>query len=214
MRFKRHQPNAAPRCYLRLRSADTAAKSQQIIYKTVVRQQKNHFKMKINSIKILSLLFFLVLPFQEVMSQEGSELGDEIVFDRAEKKKKLNQQRELFVQKYIDSLNGLKVTQDCELPDFFTNSDFDQQYGSQFMHGMHGRISLRKFIIDELTNYNLMWCVVKSKDKRIHKKYKGKSKRFYLYKGKIPFEQYSTFELVDMRLDELENENHAGIEQN
>ena len=59
-----------------------------------------------------------------------------------------------------------------------------------------------------------MWCVVKSNDKRIHEKYEGKSKRFYLDYSKIPFEQYSTFELVDMRLDELENEKHAGIKRN
>lgn len=164
--------------------------------------------------KILAKLFLIVLFANPLCAQETVVIVAEKSDWRELKKEKTNAERELFVERYVDSLNNLKVKIDCELPEFFTNSNFDLQYGSEFMHGMHGRISLRKFIIDKLTNYNLMWCVVQSKDKRIHEKYKGKSKRFYLDYSRIPFEQYSTFELVDMRLDELENEGNAGIKPN
>jgi hypothetical protein len=145
---------------------------------------------------------------------------DTIVFkvkkkDRqTERRNQKIEDRELYVQKYIDSLNNYKVSEKCELPAFFTILDFDQKYGSQFMFGMHGRISLRKLIIDELTNYELMWCVLKSKDNRVRKKYKGRQKRFYLDYSKIPFEQFSNYELVDLRLDEIENENNTGIKRN
>ena len=149
-----------------------------------------------------------------MLAQETDVIEIDHTDYRIAKRERINNDRNLFIERYADSLNNLKVQIDCELPEFFTNSNFDKEYGQQFMHGMHAPISLRKFIIDKLTNYNLMWCVVQSKDKRIRKKYKGKSKRFYLNQTKIPFEQYSTFELIDLRLDELENENHAGIKHN
>ena len=79
--------------------------------------------------------------------------------------------------------------------------------------GMHGKISLRKFIIDKLTHYNVMWCVVKV-IKKINEKYERESKRFYLGYSIIPSEQYSAYELVDIRLKVLENEQHDGIKRN
>ena len=160
---------------------------------------------------------FLIVAFANTIYAQDTLVVVAKKKDRRELKRiKTNAERELFVNEYVKKLNKLVIEnyENCELDEFFTNPNFDHQYGSQFMHGMHGRISLRKFIIDKLTNYNVMWCVVKSDDKRTHEKYEGKSKRFYLDYSKIPFEQYSTYELVDMRLDELENEQHAGIKRN
>ncbi len=166
--------------------------------------------------KEIAKLLLIILMANPLYAQETVVIVAEKKDWRELKREKINSERESFVNEYVEMLNGLVIEnyENCDLPEFFTNPNFDHQYGSQFMHGMHGRISLRKFIIDRLTNYNLMWCVVQSKDKRIRKKYKGKSKRFYLDYSKIPFEQYSTFELVDMRLDELENESNAGIKTN
>ncbi|MDA9354334.1 hypothetical protein N9R07_03735 [Flavobacteriaceae bacterium] len=166
--------------------------------------------------KILAKILLIVGFANPIYAQETVVIVAEKTDWRELKREKTNAERNLFINDYVQKLNNLVIEDynNCELDEFFTNANFDHQYGSQFMHGMHGRISMRKFIIDKLTNYNLMWCVVQSKDKRIHKKYKGKSKRFYLDYSKIPFEQYSTYELVDMRLDELENEGNAGIKRN
>ncbi|QHI34907.1 hypothetical protein IMCC3317_02520 [Kordia antarctica] len=164
--------------------------------------------------KIVIQVFLMVVFANSVFAQNPVIIEVKKKDRRVIERKKNNEKRNLFVNRHVDSLNNFKVTDSCVLPDFFTNSNFDQQYGGQFMQGIHGRISLRKFIIDKLTNYNLLLYVVKSKDKRIKKKYKGKAKRFYLDYSKIPFEQYSTFELVDMRLDELDNEQNAGIKNN
>ena len=166
--------------------------------------------------KKLATIFLIVAFVNTIYAQDTSVVVANKKDRRKLKRIKTNAERELFVNEYIKKLNNLVIEnyENCELDEFFTNPNFDYQYGSQFMHGMHGRISLRKLIIDKLTNYNVMWCVVKSNNKRIHEKYEGKSKRFYLDYSKIPFEQFSTYELVDMRLDELENEKNAGIKPN
>ncbi len=166
--------------------------------------------------KKLATIFLIVAFVNTIYAQDTAVVVANKKDRRELKRIKTNAERELFVNEYIKKLNNLVIEnyENCELDEFFTNPNFDHQYGSQFMHGMHGRISLRKLIIDKLTNYNVMWCVVKSNDKRIHEKYEGKSKRFYLDYSKIPFEQFSTYELVDMRLDELENEKNAGIKRN
>jgi hypothetical protein len=146
-----------------------------------------------------------MFPFQIVFGQDTIVVYGQKIDSQAEWRNRKIEDRKIFVQKYVDSLNNYKASDNCELPYFFTTSDFDQKYGGQFMLGMHGRISLRKPIIDELTNYSLMLCVMYSKDRRLRKKYTGKQKRFYLDYSRIPFEQYSTYELIDMRLDELDN---------
>ncbi|WP_452231667.1 hypothetical protein [Lacinutrix sp. MEBiC02595] len=161
--------------------------------------------MKSKSFKILTLFIVLIFPFQIIFGQDSIVVYSQKTDLKTENRNQKIEERKVFVKKYVDSLNTYKVSENCELPYFFTTSDFDQKYGGQFMLNMHGRISLRKLIIDELDNYELMWCIMKSKDKTLQEKYTGRPKRFYLDYSKIPFEQFSTFELVDLRLDELEN---------
>lgn len=161
--------------------------------------------MKSQLNKITTLIFFVLIPTNILLAQDTIHIVSQIVESRDQKIARLIIERDLYVKKYIDSLNNYKVNKNCELPSFFVNPNFDKDFGNQFMLSMHRRVSLRKLIIDKLENYELMWCVVKSNDKRLKEKYTGRSKRFYLDYSKIPFEQYSTFELVDMRLDELEN---------
>lgn len=164
--------------------------------------------------KILTLILVLIFPFQLIFGQDSIVVYIPKTDLKTETKNQKIEERKAFVKKYVDSLNTYKVNDKCELPNFFITADFDQKYGGQFMLGMHGRISLRKLIIDELNNYELMWCVMKSEDKRLRKKYTGRPKRFYLDYSKIPFEQFSTYELVDLRLDELENAKSLGNEKN
>ena len=166
--------------------------------------------------KILVKIILIAIFSNSIFAQESSILLKEVVIKAKVKDKRtlINEKRTLFVNRQIDSLNNFNVTEDCILPAFFTNPNFDHQYGNQFMHGMHGRISLRKLIIDKLTNYFLMLYVLQSKDKRVRKKYKGRPKRFYLDYSRIPFEQFSTYELVDLRLDEMDNEDNIGIKRN
>jgi len=162
---------------------------------------------------LLILTFVFLIPIQIIFGQDTIIIKGKQKDWKTERRNQKIENRKVFVQKYVDSLNNYKVSENCELPTFFTTSDFDQKYGSQFMLGSHGRISVRKLIIDELTNYELMWCVLKSKDGRVRKKYKGRSKRFYLDYSKIPYEQFSNYELVDLRLDEMENKNNTGIKR-
>ena len=155
-----------------------------------------------------------MFPFQLIFGQDSIVVYGQKTDLQIERRNQKIKERKAFVKKYVDSLNSYQVNDKCELPNFFITTDFDQKYGGQFMLSMHGRISLRKLIIDELDNYELMWCVMKSKDKRLQKKYNGRAKRFYLDYSKIPFEQFSTYELVDLRLDELENVKSLGNENN
>ena len=127
---------------------------------------------------------------------------------REERKNRVFEERQLFISNYVQKLNSLVIEdyKNCELPDFFTNKYFDEINCSKFSAGTHhGHFSLRKKIIDQLTNYNVLWCVMESDDERIHYKVDRKSKRKSLY-GKIVFEHFSTYELVELRLDELEND--------
>jgi len=124
---------------------------------------------------------------------------------RAEQMAKKELDREAFVAKYVDSLNTYKNSGSCELPYFFTSQEFDQKHGSKFWLGMHASISVRKLIIDRIDNYELLWCVEKSKDPRVHAKNTSEARCLYC---KIPFDQFSTHELVLLRLDELMNINH------
>lgn len=178
--------------------------------------EKKLTKEQMNSklYKFLILIAIILIPFQIVIGQDTIVIKGKQKDWKTERRNQKIENRNVFVQKYVDTLNNYKVSENCELPAFFTTSDFDQKYGRQFMLGMHGNISLRKLIIDELTNLELMWCVLKSKDGRVRKKYKGRSKRFYLDYSKIPFEQFSNYELVDLRLDQMENENNTGIKRN
>jgi hypothetical protein len=164
--------------------------------------------------KILTLITVLMFPFQLIIGQDSIVVSAQKTDLKTERRNQKIEERKAFVKKYVDLLNIYKVNEDCELPNFFTTTDFDKKYGGQFMLGMHGRVSLRKLIIDELNNYELMWCVMNNKDKSLRKKYTGRPKRFYLDYSKIPFEQFSTYELVDLRLDELENAKSLGNKKN
>ena len=64
-------------------------------------------------------------------------------------------------------------------------------------------------IIDRLTNIPILEAVLKDRDRRLRKK-KKVPKKSYLGHVVIPFQEYSTYELVKYRLQELMNERNMG----
>jgi hypothetical protein len=115
--------------------------------------------------------------------------------------------REIYVNNYVDSLNSYNYLQLKKIPRFFYISNIDRQ--SSLWIGLHQGISLRKLIIDRITNIPLLEAVLKDKDRRLRKKTKV-PKKHYIGHVVIPFQEYSTYELVQYRLQELINEDIMG----
>jgi len=145
----------------------------------------------------------VVVVAQRIVRHGSEEYNNRIKKDRA-----------VFVQKYVDSINNYKVSKKDSFPAFFTTIDFDEKYGRQFNLTVNGKVSIRKLIIDQLTNENLMWRVKRSNDLRLKLKHEDKPPGIANYYDPIPFQQHSTYELVVMRLDEIENNRCLGIKEN
>jgi hypothetical protein len=64
-------------------------------------------------------------------------------------------------------------------------------------------------IIDRITNTPLLEAFLRDKDRRLNKK-KKVPKKTYMGHVVIPFQEYSTYELVKYRLQELMNEEIMG----
>lgn len=112
------------------------------------------------------------------------------------------------IQKYADSLNSFECANCKVLPDFFYNFNFDRENNSNWI-GLHTSLSSRKLIIDKIDNESLLRAVLRSKDKRLRKRTKL-PKKYYSGYVTIPFQEYSTLDLVKYRLLELENEENMG----
>lgn len=120
----------------------------------------------------LLLLIILVFSFYKASSQDTMVIsGEEVSFDdiKKERKRQKIEERDLFIKKYVDSLNSYN-SNDCKLPEFFKMNKFDQKLTGQFLIGSHANISLRKLIIDQIDNYTILWCVKNSNDFKIKKK--------------------------------------------
>ena len=151
------------------------------------------------------LLIFCILISNHSFSQDTITVSGTKLDWRKERQQKKIIDRDNFITKYVDSINSYENKVNCKLPYFFTCENFDQKHGSKFWIGMHSSISLRKLIIERIKNYDVLWCAEKSEDPRIRIKDTSKIRCLYC---KIPFDQFSTKELVSLRLDELMNENH------
>jgi len=124
---------------------------------------------------------------------------------QVERMEKKVQEREIFIAKYVDSLNSYENKGNCKLPYFFTSENFDQKHGAKYWVTMHSSISIRKLIIDRINNYDLLWCVKDSENPKVRIKDTSKIRCLYC---KIPFDQFSTQELVEFRIDALMNKRH------
>lgn len=96
-------------------------------------------------------------------------------------------------------------------PVFFYEYDFDKKHGRHLSpHAFHGYVSIRKFIIDNINNIDLLYAVRRSKDKRLKKSNKI-PRKIYRNTVIIHFQEYSTYELVKYRIEELRNEEERGL---
>jgi nucleoside permease NupC len=115
-----------------------------------------------------------------------------------------------YVKKYSDSLNAVS-TYGKKKTNFFYQSNFDRKNGHRFYLNLHSSVSLRKLIIGRITNIKLLEAVLRDKNKFLKKKTKT-PKKMYMGHVIIPFQEYSTYELVKYRLQELMNEKNMGKE--
>ena len=151
--------------------------------------------------KTIVFVFFCIGIVSGSYSQEKE-------FELRENQIRAIEKRNDFVARYADSLNAFVYKKGIELPDFFYNYNFDKENRIGWI-GLHTPISLRKLIIDKVTNVNLLEGVLFSNDKRTKKRFKI-PKRQYMGDIFIPFQEYSTYDLVKYRLEEIANENNAG----
>jgi|GEM_PF-4142246 len=150
-------------------------------------------------------LFLLLIMLTGISIGQDNETivsygKDESISERTDR---IIKEREVFISKYVDSLNAFKNNAECSLPYFFTCKNFDQKHGSYYWITMHSPISMRKLIIDKIENYDLLWCVENSNDPRVTSKDTSKVRCLYC---KIPFDQFSNKDLVTIRLEQLLHE--------
>jgi hypothetical protein len=119
--------------------------------------------------------------------------------------------RAVYIEKIAYSLNILDVKyRDCpEVPEFFIDSDFDRTVGHKFLLSNHAPISLRKLIIDKITNRVVLDCILKSKIPELFVKFEVPD-RTNLSKGSIPYQHFSTYDLAALRVEELVNIKRIG----
>ncbi len=139
-----------------------------------------------------------------------------LIFHSCNAQKKLDEyqlrkikERDLFIKNISDTLN-LYHDKDCELPIFFLFVEYDRLIGSKYWLSMHATISIRKLIIDNITNRHLLNCVVNSENQEIKKHIPIPTNASFTY-NRIPYQEYSTFELVKLRIEELENIQKKGL---
>lgn len=149
---------------------------------------------------IFIILSFLVL---NGYSQQNSvkPLGDRAL--------QTIEKRNEYVKKYADSLNLFNYDKDEKIPTFFYRYNFDREH-SQYRTSMNDETSFRKLIIDKVTNIELLRAVLQCRDKRLRKINKKSKKNMF---GVKAFQNYSTYDLVQYRVEELINENHSGTKK-
>lgn len=126
-----------------------------------------------------------------------------------EKYKLARENRSIFVKSYADSLNQFNLNKKSKIPHFFLRYNFDNE-NSNFKTHMHDETSFRKLIIDKINNTELLRAVLKSKNKQLKKTVPLPKNSIYGIKA---FQEYSTYELVKYRLEELINEYSSGKKQ-
>jgi hypothetical protein len=159
------------------------------------------FLDKINLIMKPVLFIFFYLSISLCFAQKNTfKLRDDQLRDI--------KKRTVFVNKYADSLNTYSCDNCKILPSFFYESNFDKKNTVNWL-SMHLGVSLRKLIVDKITNSGLLKAVLKSKDKRLKKRTKI-PKKIKLGDIVLPFQEYSTYDLVKYRLQELLNDDFLG----
>ena len=141
----------------------------------------------------LFVIILLILK-SNLCAQNSNTIIEDGNFDSIEL---LQKERERFVILRVDSLNNWK---NSDMPFFLKEYDFDYHY-SNLWDGLHQPISLRKLIMDKVTNKAILLAIIKSK-KIVYKRI---SKLFttYYQKSTIPFQNFSNRLLAKQQLIRL-----------
>ncbi|PHR72565.1 MAG: hypothetical protein COA67_04775 [Lutibacter sp.] len=116
-------------------------------------------------------------------------------------------ERKEFVTEFVKKLNSFNENE--KIPSFFYEHDFDDK-NKKYWVSRHSAISLRKLIIEKIDNVTLLKAVLKSKSRRIKKKKRKKRERGYFVVFNSPFQEYSNYDLVKFRLEEIWNDGSMG----
>ncbi len=163
----------------------------------VCKNKKNWSKKTIKEFNLIELSFYEMIQkridqLEYIKNLEGND--------------KKRYERDLLIESIADDLNSYNFDDCRDIPDFFNEYDFDTKIGSKYWVSPQAAVSLRKFIIEKIDNYQLLLCVLNSKNVNIHISYRIHRDSLSENK-KIPFEQFSTFDLVKYRFEEIENKN-------
>jgi hypothetical protein len=165
------------------------------ILKKVCKNKKGLNKKNISEISWIDLSFASLIQkridqLEYIANLKGNE--------------KKHYDRFLLMDSIVNSLNNYNVDECIEIPEFFKEYDFDIKIGSKFWVSPQSAVSLRKLILGEVNNYQLLKCVLNSNDVNI-KKINTISTDSLSQENQIPFQEYSTYELVKLRVEEIEN---------
>jgi len=139
----------------------------------------------------LVLLVYSALIF----CQEGETARDRYIKENTIK-------REAFINKVSDSLNQIEAKEIDSLPYFFTDYLYDRKFANHTNYP-NSLYSVRKLILDNVTNLELLHFVLKKNDFRTKQAYESNYKGNYYFDK--PFERISTYELVKFRVMEIDN---------
>lgn len=108
------------------------------------------------------------------------------------------------------SLNNYTIEDCIEVPAFFKDYDFDISVGSRYWMSNQSAVSLRKVILEKVENLDLLKCVLNLNDVKISQ-ISSNDVDSSNNPLKIPFQEYSTIELVKFRVEEIENNRKLSI---
>lgn len=151
--------------------------------------------------KSLIFIFLLFIAFNCFSQKDSIRPLGENEFINIEKRNKI-------IEDYVNQLNSFSYNDDEKIPAFFYEYDFDLINKRGWIN-RHTAISLRKLIIDKINNIELLEAVLEIKSTLI-KKNKNIPKEPKNYEIIIPYQEYSTYKLVKLRLQEILNNKNMG----
>ena len=169
--------------------------------KKVCKDKKGLNKKYISEVEMIDLSFASLIQrridqLEYIANLKGNE--------------KKHYDRFLLMDSIVNSLNNYNVDECIKIPEFFKEYDFDTKIGSKFWVSTQSAVSLRKLILGEVNNYQLLKCVLNSNDVNI-KKINPVSRDSLSEENDIPFQEYNTYELVKLRVEEIENKRKMRI---
>jgi hypothetical protein len=163
--------------------------------KKVCKNRKGWNKKIISNFDMIELSFYALIQkrinqLEYINNLQGSE--------------KKHYDRHILIDATASALNNYDFDDCKEIPVFFKEYDFDIKVGSKYWVSRQSAVSLRKLILGKVDNYQLHQCILNSNDVNIRKRNIADNDILNEH-YKIHFQQYSTYELVKLRVEEIEN---------